>query len=88
MAGWQVTDEVTDAGSGTELITVAAERTGSVCRCVSSGGTDRSSQEHDREHCPECCEDRFCRGAGELETVRVPDWQRDQYPELQEPLPG
>jgi hypothetical protein len=141
-AGWQVTDEVADAGSDTELITVTADRDGFRVRVriqrgcgtvVYSGQTPAMalytperfvrpdpvrtpetvrrgyvlcnecdglgwcpvcegrgwcpSEEHGRERCPECFEDRFCpvcRGAGELEIARLPDWQRDQYPELRE----
>ncbi|MGW3952435.1 hypothetical protein ACWEKM_16255 [Streptomyces sp. NPDC004752] len=141
-AGWQVTDEVTDAGSDTELTTVTACRDGFQvrvriqrgCGGVVYGGQTPAmplytpkpfvrpdpvrtpetvrrgyvlcnecdglgwcpvcegcgwcpSEEHGRERCPECFEEKFCpvcQGHGELEISRLPDWQRDQYPELRE----
>lgn len=145
-AGWRVTDEVTGAGSGTELTTVTADRDGFQVQVriqrgygtvVYSGETPAMplyspkpfvrpdpvrtpetvrrgyvlcnecdglgwcsacegrgwcpSEEHGRERCPECFEDRccpVCRGAGELEIARLQDWQRDQYPELRQRPPG
>jgi hypothetical protein len=145
-AGWQVTNDVTNAGSDTELTTVTADRDGFRVRVriqrgyggvVYSGQTPAMAlytpepfvrpdpvrtqetvqegyalcdecdglgwcpvcegrgwcpnEEHGRERCPECFENRFCpicQGDGEVEIARLPDWKRDQYPELRQQPPG